>query len=270
MSGIGNECRFLRQGSMEKATPLCLLACAWLNWSFSWHPVPLAAPYLSCRRARNNRERMACQHFPENPSSVWVWLGDVGCPPKACQLDKTIGIIVVSVRGRPSPGPFSSAFSSRASNLCIFLHQAVFKRKRGQPSRAVMHFDKGKRKEATWRMHVGTGEGSVASYANKWEKPVFPGTEVALICSAWGNNRTSLQQTKICSCIAECAPCKLLLTCLLAPPRHSAADQIPEAPLPAHRGRGCRSPHRINTLRANSSALTSQLAVHITPLLQHD
>eukprot|EP00983_Pelagomonas_calceolata_P119562 1160619-Pelagomonas_calceolata.AAC.4 len=42
-------------------------------------------------------------------------------------------------------------------------------------------------------LQVWTSEGNVASDAEKLAKPVLPNTEVALICSAWGNNRTFLQ-----------------------------------------------------------------------------
>eukprot|EP00983_Pelagomonas_calceolata_P115074 1160154-Pelagomonas_calceolata.AAC.3 len=70
-------------------------------------------------------------------------------------------------------------------------------------------------------------EGSVASDAEKLAKPVLSNTQVGLICSAWGN-RTSLQQTMPCSrmhaCIAECAPCKLLLP-FIAHFRLSSYDQ---------------------------------------------
>eukprot|EP00983_Pelagomonas_calceolata_P021519 673765-Pelagomonas_calceolata.AAC.11 len=38
-----------------------------------------------------------------------------------------------------------------------------------------------------------TSEGSVASNAEKLVKPVLPDTKVALMCSAWGNNRAFLQ-----------------------------------------------------------------------------
>eukprot|EP00983_Pelagomonas_calceolata_P103080 1158878-Pelagomonas_calceolata.AAC.10 len=66
---------------------------------------------------------------------------------------------------------------------------------------------------------------------------------MALICSAWGSNRTLLQQTMPCSCMhSECMQCKLLchllFTCSL---RQSAADYTPEAPPSTHQGRGCRS-----------------------------
>eukprot|EP00983_Pelagomonas_calceolata_P097393 1158243-Pelagomonas_calceolata.AAC.2 len=44
-----------------------------------------------------------------------------------------------------------------------------------------------------------TSERSATSDAKKMAKPVLPDTEVALICSAWGNNRTSLLQTILCS-----------------------------------------------------------------------
>eukprot|EP00983_Pelagomonas_calceolata_P103071 1158878-Pelagomonas_calceolata.AAC.1 len=60
-----------------------------------------------------------------------------------------------------------------------------------------------------------TSEGGVASSAEKLANPALPDTEVATICSAWGNNRTFLQQAMPCSCmhgcVAECVPGKLLL-----------------------------------------------------------
>eukprot|EP00983_Pelagomonas_calceolata_P012270 391894-Pelagomonas_calceolata.AAC.1 len=43
-----------------------------------------------------------------------------------------------------------------------------------------------------------TSGGSVASDAEKLAKPILPYTEVALVCSAWGNHRTFLQQSAEC------------------------------------------------------------------------
>eukprot|EP00967_Tisochrysis_lutea_P026747 scaffold30885_cov30-Tisochrysis_lutea.AAC.1 len=69
-------------------------------------------------------------------------------------------------------------------------------------------------------MHIfawlaSTSEGSAANDAEKLAKPIRPGTEVALICSAWGKNRAypaagHVLFTHACLCIAERAPCKLL------------------------------------------------------------
>eukprot|EP00983_Pelagomonas_calceolata_P105505 1159136-Pelagomonas_calceolata.AAC.2 len=59
-----------------------------------------------------------------------------------------------------------------------------------------------------------TSEGSVASDAEKLAELVLPDTEVALICSAWGKNRTYPAAGHALfthACIAGRAPCKLLL-----------------------------------------------------------
>eukprot|EP00983_Pelagomonas_calceolata_P101733 1158731-Pelagomonas_calceolata.AAC.2 len=90
-----------------------------------------------------------------------------------------------------------------------------------------------------------TSEGSVASNAKKLAKPVLPDTEVVLICSAWGNNRTCLQQ---------------------AMPYNQ--QQIKHQRLPhqhTRAGGAGPAPDRISRFLSNFCALTSHLAVHATP-----
>eukprot|EP00983_Pelagomonas_calceolata_P008124 263892-Pelagomonas_calceolata.AAC.1 len=64
---------------------------------------------------------------------------------------------------------------------------------------------------------------------------------------------------------ARHASCSCHPVFFLSPLRQSSADQAPKAPLSTHQGRGAdTAPHRISKL----PCLTSQLAVHITILLQ--
>eukprot|EP00983_Pelagomonas_calceolata_P113921 1160038-Pelagomonas_calceolata.AAC.7 len=91
---------------------------------------------------------------------------------------------------------------------------------------------------------LGTSEGSVASDAEMWAKPVLPDTE------------------------AECAPCKLLQPCIayLLPSDNQQQTIHQRLPHPQTRAGGAGpAPHCISKLRANFCALTSQLFVHITP-----
>eukprot|EP00983_Pelagomonas_calceolata_P104306 1159010-Pelagomonas_calceolata.AAC.6 len=56
------------------------------------------------------------------------------------------------------------------------------------------------------------------------------------------------------------------IQCLLTPPRQSAAGHAPKDPFSTHQGRGLHALLLIAS--ANFRAFTSQLAVHITPVIR--